>query len=719
VAATMVLTNSHITPILYNSQQSTTMNTMFKRSSITRALVGISLAMVATLGTVKAQSLEIQMSQANKAWKDGQYEKCQALFNRIVTVYGGRATMLYGPKFGVIWYRKGLCELKLAGIAKRDNQPDAAGKWFDLAATSFETCYTKFPNGAAGMPQTSNGSHKASLQRWAESNMGKGEYEEAVKLYKKFLTERDPSRDKILPTPGGFYINLAICHFLMENPKIQDGIRHFETALKNKDKMRTAGGGIVAGFLALSQAVIQEKNEQAMLDFLDKNRADITLEPYQMYEFTPLFMKLAGNSLEADMYISAFNLYALIPGTEDVIQDIKVRLNQLPGRRGIRDGKTIIDVDRLKKGLAKLEEKQRSGDPDDVGVLSAMCYLHDQAGNQRGVYGALEQIELYYNKSKKREKNLFSLVRVSSLIGEIMDTERYGSLFLKDFPKSDKVEGVRQLMLSSLFFGGEYKKSLEVAEVLIKTVPKASEQHDICLFVLGGSHFYLGHFEQAQPFLEQHVKEYPESKLIMHSEYFMGSNLTRLQYWEKAAKLLDAFIAKYPEAGKNIYMPNALYDRANCHFSESQYEPALVILNRLEKEFSDNTVIDMAYNMKGNIFESTDELEKAEEYYLKALEVAEKRENKNVAGEALSYLVGMLGVETQGDKKKPNPRIKDALPWYDKFMKEYPTSPFEPQVVVYGMAAMKAGGREQDGKECDQTEWDQGLGSVECATGFF
>ncbi|MBT8037633.1 MAG: hypothetical protein KJO21_08825 [Verrucomicrobiae bacterium] len=671
------------------------MNAKLKQSSFTRALIGASLALVAMLGTVQAQNLQTQMSQANKAWEQGEYEKCQQLFTRIVTVYGGRAPMLYGPKFGVIWYRKGLCELRLAGVTKRANQLEASGKWFDLAVKSFDTCYTKFPNGAAGMPQTVNGSHKASLQRWAEACMGKAEYEEAVKLYQKFIAERDPERDKILPTPGGFYINLAICHFLMGKPKIQDGIRHFETALKNKDKMRTVDGGIVAAFLALSQAVIQEKNEQALVDFLDKNRADITLEPYQMYEFTPLFMKLAGNSIEAEMYIAAFNLYALIPGTEDVIQDLKVRINRIPDRRGIKDGAKIIEMSRLKKGLEKMEKKQRSGDPDEVNVLSAMSYLHDHAGNQRGVYGALEQLEIYHKKSKKREANLYSLVRVSSLIGEIMKTEHYGTIFLRDFPDAEKVESVRRLMLSSLFFGGEYKKSLEVAEKLIDEVSKGSEQHDICLFVLGGSHFYLGQFEQSQPFLEQHIKEFPESKFVMHSEYFVGSNLTRLQYWEKAAKTLDAFLEKYPEPGKNIYMPNALYDRANCHFSESQYDPAMVILDRLEKEFTNNPVIDMAYNMKGNIFESTAELEEAEKYYMKALEVAEKRANTIVAGEALSYLVGMLGSESAGDKKTPNPRLKDAVHWYDKFMKEYQDSPYKPQVVVYGMVAMKSVDRGQ------------------------
>ncbi|MEJ6572035.1 MAG: tetratricopeptide repeat protein [Akkermansiaceae bacterium] len=673
------------------------MNTTFKLNSVTRILAAAAFVLVAMTGTVKAQDLQTQMSQANTAWKAGEYEKCQALFNRIVSSYGGRAPMLYGPKFGVIYYRKGLCELKLADVAKRANNREAAAKWFELAAKSFESCYKKYPNGAAGMPQSTNTSHKAALQRWAEANMGMGEYKEAIKLYQKFLAERDKSKDKILPTPGGFYINLAICHFLMEKPKISDGIRHFETALKNKELMRTADVGIVAAFLALSQAVIQEENEKAMVDFLNKNRADITLEPYQMYEFTPVFMKLASNALDADMYIAAFNLYALIPGTDDVIQDIQVRLAQLPERRGIVDGMKRIETERLTKGLSKMQNKVRSGDPDDVGVLSAMTYLHDQAGNQRGVYGALEQLELYYNKSKKREDNLFNLVRVSSLIGEIMNTEHYGSIFLKDFPESDKVESVRRMMLSSLFFGGEYKKSLEVAEVLIDKVPKPSEQHDICLFVLGGSHFYLGHFEKAQPFLEQHVKDYPKSKLIMHSEYFVGSNLTRLQYWEKAAELLDAFLDKYPEPGKNIYLPNALYDRANCHFSESQYEPALVKLNQLEDDFHETGVIDMAFNMKGNIFESTAKYDEAEQYYIRALEIAEKRENKVVAGESLSYLVGMLGVEKRGKDKKPNPRIKDAIPWYDKFMTQYRTNPYKPQVVVHGMAAMKAVKRGQEG----------------------
>ncbi|NWK57103.1 tetratricopeptide repeat protein [Verrucomicrobiaceae bacterium N1E253] len=669
---------------------------MLRRTSFTRYLAICSLMLFALFGAANAQDLNTQMSNANKAWEAGQYDKCQALFERIVKNYGGRAPMLYGPKFGVIYYRKGLTELKLANIAKRGNNQDDAAKWFEKATESFKMCYEKFPNGAPGMAQTTNTAHKAALQRWAEASMGIGEYKKAIDLYKKFLKERE-KRDKILPTPGGFYINLAICHFLMDEPKIAEGIRHFETALKNKETMKTSDSGIVAAFLALSQAVIANDDEQAMVDFLNKNRADITLEPYQMLEYIPVLLKLAGNALESKMYKAAFGLYALIPGSDDVIQDIDARVAQLGGRRGIKDGLNLIELERLKSGKAKLQKRQSDGISHDAQTLTAMAYLQDNAGNQRGVYGVLEQLEFYYPKCKKREDNLFNLVRVSSLIGEIFDTEEYGSRFLKDFPESDHCESVRRMMLSSLFFGGEYKKSLEVSSYMIDKVEPGTEQHDICLFVLGGSHFYLGNFKEAQPFLDQHVKEYPESKFVMHSEYFQGSNLTRLQYWDKAAELLDAFLEKYPEPVKNIYLPNALYDRANCHFSESEYPPALTIIERLESEFGQSVVIDMAYNMKGNIYESTAKRDEAERYYLMAIDVAEKRNNRLVAGEALSYLVGMLGQEKID--KKPNPRIKDAVPHYDKFMTTYPSSPYKPQVVVYGMPAMKAVGREDEGLE--------------------
>ena len=661
--------------------------------SFTRLLVILSVVFVSVQGTVKAQNLNAQMSEANRAWVDRDYQKSQQLFEKIVKVYGPRSPMLYGPKFGGMYYRKGIVELKLANLAKRSQNAKAAREWFKKAAQSFATCYEKYPDGAPNMAKTLNPAYNASLQRWAEACVGMGDYDKALQLYLKFQKERKP-KDKYLPTPGGFYINLATCNFLKSNPDVETGLKYLEIALKNKVKMKTSDSSIVAGFLALSQAVIESKNEAAMVDFLNKNRADITMEPYKMYNFIPVLLKLAGDALNSEMYVATFNLYAMIPGSDEILEDIRVREEQLGDRPGIKDGLNIIEAATLRATADKIKKRLSEGKSHDAKVLTAMAYLQDKMGNHRGVLGVLNQLELYYKKNVNRETNLFNLVRVSSVLGDIGDTEKYGSLFIKNFPASSKASTVRRLMLSSLFFNGKYKECLELAEGMISDLPSGSEQHEICLFVLGGSHFYLGQYSKAQPQLEKYVKEYPEGKFIMHAEYFLASNLTRMQQFTKAAEKLNAFLAKYPDRSKNVYMANALFDLASCHFSNGEYDAASKIIENLLTDFPNSPIIAMAYNMRGNILETEKKFDEAEKSYIEAYNIAKKKGSKSVAAEALSYLVGMLCAE---EGKKVNPRAKDAVPYYETFMKDYPKSQFRPQVVVYGYPGMKAAGKAEEG----------------------
>ncbi len=669
-----------------------TMNKLFPLSKIARYLVMLSLVLVLSSGTARAQSFQDQMLVASKAWKAGDFAQAQAAYARIIKSFEARAPMLYGPRFGLMWYKKGLAELRLASAAKRRNNKAEAEKWFGEAAASFEACYTKYPPKAEGMADTPNPAHKASLQRWAEAMMGKGDYKEALRLYTKFKKEKG-KRDKFLPTPGGFQINLAICNFLMPQPDVAAGIRHFETALNNKVKMHTPDNSIVAGFLALSQAVIKDKNENAIVDFLNKNRASLTLDPYQMYEFTPVFMKLGANALAAKMYKAAAGLYALIPSSEEVIEDIKARKSQLGDSKGVKDGNKIISKARLEEGLAKMQAQQLSGDPVEVGVLSALSYIHGRIGNQRGVYGALLQLETFYKKSKNREKHLYNLIATCATLGDLKGVEHYGNLFVKTFPESKKAKDVQRLMVSNLFFTGQYEKSLEIAKSMIDELDEGTDQHDLCLFVLAGSHFYLGQYEEAKDYLAQHVKLYPKSKFAQHAAYFQASNLSRLHDWSGAAKLLDAFISKYPDKESNPYLAHALYDRANCSFSEGEHDSALKIIERMEEDFSDSSMMDAAYSMKGKILEGKGKLDEAEKAYKQAVLIAEKKNHKLTASEAISNIVGML---TAPKGKKANPRLKEAVSWYDKFMKNYPDSPYKPQVVVFGMPAMKAVGRSKE-----------------------
>ena len=595
--------------------------------------------------------------------------------------YGKNAATLFGPKFGVVWYRRGFCELKLAKYAD--------------AMKSFEKCYRDFPNKGGQVEGGGNPYQARALLKWGEAAQGAEDWQQAIRMYKKFLEERDKSRDKF--PRGAFYINMAICHFKLA--KIPEGIENLEIAIKNKEVFPTPDAGIVAGFQALVSAVIEKREEQALLDFIDKNRAEIIIEPFEMTPYSKLFMKLAADAVNAQMERAAMALYQMVPASEVAIQDLKVRIAQIGTRRGVMDLGRAVSLKEMQDGLAEIEKSVSEGKETEATALAAMAFMHEtKFGNARAAFAAYEQLELYHKKDKeKRENNLYNLVRTSSVIGEVFVTEQYGSIFLKAFPDSKHVPAVRRMMLTSLFYEGEYKKCIEVASVMVDALPAGSLEHDICLHVLGGSYYYEGDYQKAQPLLDEHAEKYAQSKFRQAALYFQASNLSRLQFWGKAAKLLDAFFEAYPDASQNVFFPFALFDRANCHYAENEYEPALEKLNQLEKDFPTAEVMDMAYNLKGNVLQTEEKFDEAETCYKKALELAERRENRGVISEALYYLVAMLGEKMRG--KEENPRIKEAVPFADKFWELYPDSPYKTQVAVSQIYAMDAVGRGEEGLE--------------------
>jgi tetratricopeptide (TPR) repeat protein len=610
-------------------------------------------------------------SRALTSMQESKWEEALQMLTRCVELYDKNALTLFGPQFGVTWYRKGICELKL--------------KRWDDAAKSFETCYRKYPNKGEQVEGGGNLYNKRALLRWGEAAQGAENYEEAIRMFKKFLEERDKTRDNF--DPGSYYINLSICHSKIN--KIPEGIEHLETAIKNKLRFRTPEAGIVAAFQALVAAVIEKRDEKSLLAFIDKNRAEIVIEPFEMEIYSRLFLKLAGDAIGADMEASAIALYQLVPSTDVMIEDLKSRITRIGSRPGVQERTRTLVKKTLETSRENLEKQRREGDPNEVIQLGATAFVHEKHGNTRGAFAAYEQLELFYNKAKKREDNLYNLVRTSSIIGEVMSTESYGSLFLKTYPDSKHVPAVRRMMLTSLFYEGEYETCITVANEMLPKLSEGTKEHDICLHVLGGSYYYTGQYDKAQPLLDQHVEKYPKSQFEQAALYFQASNLSRLQFWAKAATLLDAFFEKHSDPSKNIYYSFGLFDRANCHYAEEENEAALEKLERLEKEFPNVEILDMAFNLKGNVLQSGGKRDEAEGYYKKALELAERRENDVVAGESLFYLIAMLGEKTVG--KTPNPRVKDAVPFADKFWKEHGIdSPYKTQVAVSQVHALNA-----------------------------
>jgi TolA-binding protein len=640
----------------------------------------LTLALTATtllpLSAQDGASLPELVDKALLAMNAGKWEEALAANTQAVALGQNpkMAMQLYGARFGVIVFRKGVCELKLKKYAE--------------AMKSFESCYKDYPNG--GKDAKSGGGNifnKMALLKWGEAAMGAEQYELAITQWKKFLEERDKARDRY--PRGAFHINMAICHYRIE--KLPEGNEHLEIAINNKETFPTPDDAIVSGFQAMVTAAIDKKDEQTMLDFIGKNRGALIIAPYSMQRFSKIFMKLAGDAIGADMTKAALQLYQFVPSTQSAIDDLRSRVNDMGNLSKIREGATTLDKARMEAELAALESEQRGNKAVEMIKLAAIAYIHETEKNIHGAFGAYLQLEKYFPKAEKREDNLYHLVRTSSIISVLSYTQKYGELFLKEYPESPHKPDVQKLMLSSLFFDGKYETCIEIAGDIIanKKAAEGTPEHDLALFVLGGSYFYTGQYDKAAPLLDEHVSKYPESVFAMSASYFQASNVSRLQYWTKAATLLDAFLDKYKADSNQSYTPLALYDRANCHYAEEQNEGAMEKLDRILKEFPDSTVTDQSYNLKGNVHQALDQKDEAEAAYLKALEIAETRRNDGVAGEALYYLVAMLGEQKKGDD--PNPRLKEAVPYADKYWKEYSLgSPYRAQVAVAQVKALQS-----------------------------
>lgn len=651
------------------------MNSRFNFTAFATGMCAIPLVL-----TVPAQAQEDDLGtlvgKAIAAMKAEKWEEGLAFNQQAVDRFGkNKPLQLFGPRFGTIYYRKGLCEMKLK-------------KWNE-AMQSFEACHRDFPNNAqAGGGNTFQ---KMALLKWGEAAMGAKNWELAITMFQKFLKERDKTMDKY--PQGAFHIGMAICHYQLG--KIPEGNENLEIAIKNKERFPTPDSGIVAGFQALVSGVILKRNEQALLDFINKNRGELVIDPFVMQQYSGVFMKLAGEAVAAEMERAALALYHFVPTTDSAIDDTRARIKSIGELKSVKDGTNLLVKKDLEATLASLEAERRGKKSTEMVKLGASAFLHEKHGNVRGAYAAYRQLELYYSSSEKREDNLFNLVRTSSLVAPGADTQRYAEEFVKNFPDSKHIPAVRRMMLSALFYDGEYETCVEVAEPMLPKLAEGTPEHDICLHVLGGSYFYTGQHDKAQPLLDQHVEKYPKSLFVIPATYFRASNQVRLQFWTKASSLLDEFLKAYPDASKNVFLPFALYDRATCHYAEDQPELSIEKLNRIIAEFRDSNVIDQAYNLKGNVEQSTGNKQAAEEAYLEALKIAEARNNRIVAGESLYSLVALIGEKPKG--KEDSPRLKEAVPFADKFWKEYGEgSPYKTRVAVAQVPAMDAVGRGEE-----------------------
>jgi len=659
------------------------------------ALLG-GAALIAAMPHVKAQQMGNRVAEAFGYVTDGKTEQAYAAFKGITDDYGEvRGPKLFGPRYGELWYMRGYMAMRLGFQSQKLGGEKQAAMFYNDAVKALEAAH-KVKNDKRGKNRYVN----RSVLVLGQVHQSRGEYKEAIEKYQFFLKNRDPKEPKDKLDPSMMRVNLAICHFSLDKPDLVKGMKHFEAVLKTRAALKVRDAAIVRAFQSMSAAVIKQDKETLMVEFINEHRATLILDPYEMYDYIPLFVKLSSDALKAEMPRACVALLTLLPSTPLCDQDFEAVIGAYGQLPGVKLGGRVIFKKELAGDFENLKAAQAKPKIHEYTQFQIMAYFHEAHGNTRGAFGVFEQLELYHQGCPAREDNLYNLVRTANNIGEIYKTESYGQVFLRDFPKSDHRETVERLMLHSLFFNGDYEKCIQVArKVLSSGIKTPSKRHDVALHCLGGSYYYLGRAAEAAPFLEEHVEIYGhgsklESEYVVASEYFFASNDTYMHRYDTAAKKLDRFLGLFPNPLDNSFLADAKYDRANCHYNLSEPNKSMKLLSSLIKEFPSALVLDRAWALKGNVEQSEAQREEAATSYKQALKIAQSRKNDGVEEEVLYYLVGLLGEELLG--KDPNPRIQEAVPYYDQFWRDFPESQYRTQVAAVGVPALRSVGR---GKE--------------------
>ena len=353
--------------------------------------------------TINAQ-IHVDVPNALAAMKAADWPKAKGLFDVVIKRDGPGGKEKFGGQFGVIWYNKGYTELQLARIAAKggtEKDLEKAQTLYAESKASFEQC-RQFPDDKKG----ENTYFFKSLLYIGQCQQAMRQFDSAIESYKKFIKDRDPKKvGKDSYAIGMFNINMAICHFRLEQPKLREGITYYETALKNKDKQNRAylvpNAAIVSAFKDFAAGAIKLKNEKILVDFVNSNRGVLTLDPYQMYQFIPFFRKYAAEAFSVGMEEAAFTLYALIPGSIESKEDISDYEKDLVGynRAFIRDGffnqNAVQPVEQIRKDLDHVTKALKKGEPHELLALRSLAFTHESEGYVRGAYNAYKSMEKY------------------------------------------------------------------------------------------------------------------------------------------------------------------------------------------------------------------------------------------------------------------------------------------------------------------------------------
>lgn len=640
-----------------------------------------------------------------KALGAGDHEAALTLCNSIINEYGtaDEGKEEFGTVYGHWFYLRGLA---LMGLEK-----------WEQASADFETCYqctyetpkvlackncrglgrvgvssqtlterdedgkVRCPD-CGGIPYNPN--HPPNLFRmhalaqWGNCRMILEDYAKAREIYQRALSEDRRNR---LNANWKLYIAVNMGRCMIKTGAVDEGYDFIVRAL-DAERFPLPIKMIVFQILAEDWSPLVSADRTR--EFLDQYRHIALSAPSEeRAKRDPSFFFLANGALEKNDPMLALSWYRMLSHPGQIISEFNETIELYTARKKSDPRPEIIP--RLDEEIAELTKARDLVQDNFWSMQAGLGIAHYRLNNYAASLSVYKGLADFAPKTHKgRPEFLHNAVFSGVKIDDWKSAYQYGMDFLDEFPNHELKPAVVRVLVEMIFIQGNYQRAYEIAKEVRVDMEPGSAMREIPDFVVGASAYQLGHFDEADTELTQYLATYEPAQRRELALFFLGSVKVKKYDWQAGTDLFDPFLEEFPQSAMES---SVLYQNGMSKFMLSDYENALVLIDRLLSEYPGAQEVPGGWNLRGDI-QSTEEADFGTEIspaYNNAISTSANFPDQE---EIAAYAMWQLLMNTASLE-----RWEEAGQWFDRFQSEHPESAYSVDALIGALDTLVALGR--------------------------
>jgi tetratricopeptide (TPR) repeat protein len=223
-----------------------------------------------------------------------------------------------------------------------------------------------------------------------------------------------------------------------------------------------------------------------------------------------------------------------------------------------------------------------------LGRANAFYLANDFASAINDYKQILSLYEASPDQTKLIEKARFGLAWTYLKSGDLDNSiKSFQTVVDKTDNKTVKVSALTQIA-DAYQEAGQAEKAVDVYDKILKEMPD-TPYSDHVQYRLGIALLKLGRLDPAILALQALRTNYPKSKFLEESQYYLGAAYFKKKDWSASIEVLSSFIKSALPQGE--FSSEATYLMALAHFNLRQFDKAINVFNEMIKAYPDQPLI--------------------------------------------------------------------------------------------------------------------------------